>query len=193
MKKPISVIFFIFNISCVKENIEEVFVQNVDTNAKSPSGEIYMPQNTMIILGEKVPNPYALSVMQNAYEEMVKSDSHFPILKKLNPTDLYVRFFSKDSTDLRILDESGLILFDYPLDYEIDTMGNYYHDPTIPDDMPTWLYTTVPVGYSFPDIEYEILEEFLSPMILRIHYCHCLYLLRIWKEKHMKYVELKSN
>lgn len=54
MKKPISFIFFIFfilNISCVKENIEEVFVQNVDTNAKSPSGEIYMPQNTMIILG----------------------------------------------------------------------------------------------------------------------------------------------
>lgn len=166
MKKPISFIFFIFfilNISCVKENIEEVFVQNVDTNAKSPSGEIYMPQNTMIILGEKVPNPYALSVMQNAYEEMVKSDSHFPILKKLNPTDLYVRFLPKDSTDLRILDESGLILFDYPLDYEIDTMGNYYHDPTIPDDMPTWLYTTVPVGYSFPDIEYEILEECFIP------------------------------
>lgn len=83
---------------------------------------------------------------------------------KLAPTELYVRFLPKDSTDLRILwEDEDLVLFDYPLDYEIAVEGSYYHDPDIPEDMPTWLYTAVPVDYVFPDVEYEILEECYIP------------------------------
>ncbi len=32
------------------------------------------------------------------------------------------------------------IYFDYPLDYEITEYGDYYHDPSISLDKPTWLY-----------------------------------------------------
>ena len=49
--------------------------------------------------------------------------------------------------------------FDYPLDYDIEVGGTYYHDPSIPEGQITWLYTTVKPDYEFPALQYEILEK----------------------------------
>ena len=85
--------------------------------------------------------PYALEVMQAAVESLTPADKPVPTLMV---TDLYVRFLPKDSTELAILyDVEKLELFDYPLDYEILVEGDYYHDPSIPERNPTWLYTIV--------------------------------------------------
>lgn len=99
--------------------------------------------------------------MQAAVESLTPADKPVPTLMV---TDLYVRFLPKDSTELAILyDVEKLELFDYPLDYEILVEGDYYHDPSIPEGNPTWLYTTVAPDYEFPDVEYEILETCYIP------------------------------
>ena len=56
-----------------------------------------------------------------------------------------------------------LELFDYPLDYDIVVEGNYYHDPSIPDDQITWQYTCVRPNFEFPDIDFEVLERCFIP------------------------------
>lgn len=59
-------------------------------------------------------NPYSLSVMQSVY------DNYSLEQIELEPTDLYVRFLPQDSTQLHLLlYESGLELFDYPLDVDL--------------------------------------------------------------------------
>lgn len=143
------------NVSCVKEHLDAP-PRDSALSVKSSQEEYSTSYDGKIVLGKKMPNPYALANMQMAYDSLMKTVSPTPV--KLSPTELYVRFLPKDSTDLRILwEDDALVLFDYPLDYEIATEGSYYHDPDIPEDMPTWLYTAVPVDYVFPDVEYEIL------------------------------------
>ena len=117
-----------------------------------------------IVLGEKLNNPYSLSNMQAAYESLVRTKSgEGAEVEELEANCLYVRFLPKDSTDVAILQNLKLELFDYPLDYDITVEGNTYHDSTLPEDQITWQYTTVKPGFSFPDIEYQILEECYIP------------------------------
>lgn len=79
---------------------------------------------------------------------------------EISATDLYIRYLPKDSVEYRtLMNDTTLTLFDFPLDYELKQVGEYYKDPTVTGDY-TWLYTRVPVGYTpHAGIEYEILEE----------------------------------
>ena len=113
-----------------------------------------------IVLGKRLENPYSTENMQAAYSSLYSTRSSRDVV---STTHLYVRFLPENEADFRLLESRGLVLFDYPLDYEIAVEGSYYHDPDIPEDMPTWLYTAVPVDYVFPDVEYEILEECYIP------------------------------
>ena len=62
------------------------------------------------------------------------------------------------------MSDTTLILFNYPLDYEIKENGNYYHDPEVPKGKPTYHYTSVPIDYGFPaDVAYKVLEEVYIP------------------------------
>lgn len=115
----------------------------------------------MMVLGKKLNNPYSLANMQAAYNELCKTKS--VASSNLEATDLYVRFLPKDSTDIAVLSSLDLELFDYPLDYEILSGGDYYHDPTIPETEITWQYTKVSPDFKFPDMQYEILDECFIP------------------------------
>ena len=114
-----------------------------------------------MVLGEQLNNPYSVANMQKALETL--SETRSDMSEDIEPNKLYVRFLPKDTADLSTLDRLELQLFDYPLDYDILQEGDYYHDPSIPDSMPTWQYTTVDVDFDFPDIQYEILEECYIP------------------------------
>lgn len=46
-----------------------------------------------------------------------------------------------------------------PMDTEIETIGDYYHDPSLPDSVPTFQYCTVRVGQKTPDVPHETLAE----------------------------------
>ena len=120
----------------------------------------------LIGLGRKLENPYTVTVMKRAYENLktnVKSSEFSTLSNELtiSTTDYYVRFLPKDEEEKAILqDKDELTLFDMPLDYELEEgVAGAYHDPSIPEGQITWQYTVVPVDYEFKNIEYEILAE----------------------------------
>ncbi len=83
----------------------------------------------------------------------------------LQPSHIYIRFLPKDSIEFEMLEKTeGIELYDYPFDYEIEDLGQYYHDPTIPVGQPTWQYTVLEVGFQIPrTVKYEILEKLFLP------------------------------
>lgn len=109
-----------------------------------------------IVLGARLENPYKTVNITRALQELypVKSDR-----VEVETTDLYVRFLPKDKDEYEILEASGIIMTDHPLDYEIVEDGDWYHDPEVPEGKVTWQYAVVPYDYEFPEIEYEIIDE----------------------------------
>lgn len=109
-----------------------------------------------IVLGERLENPYKTENITRALASLypTKAD-RVPV----ESTDLYVRFLPADQSECDLLEGMGLNLIDHPLDYDIAVEGDWYHDPQVPEDKITWQYAVVPVGFDFPEVEYEIIDE----------------------------------
>ena len=115
MKKILLFIPFIFLFAaCSQDN--EIIAENDDsTNFPKEQKET----DGMMVLGEKLENPYSIANMEKAYADLIKTRAAGDF--KIETTDLYVRFLPKDSTELLELQKDTLLeLFDYPLDYDID-------------------------------------------------------------------------
>ncbi|MCF6297533.1 MAG: hypothetical protein L3J08_06065 [Flavobacteriaceae bacterium] len=102
--------------------------------------------------------------MRKAYQNLsLNKSSNFSKSgeSKIQTTHYYVRFLPKDDIEKEVLqDQDELMLFDMPLDYELEEgVGGVYHDPTLPINQITWQYTSVPVDYKFRDIQYEKLAN----------------------------------
>lgn len=122
-----------------------------------------------VVLGNKLNNPFSVENMQAALDTLkahpdqlagcMKAPSSVNEIE-ITTTDLYVRFLPQDSTQYkRLMNDTTLTLFDFPLDYEIKQNGDYYLDPNVTGNY-TWLYTRVPFGYVPPvGITYEILAN----------------------------------
>ena len=161
IKIPLLILLLIFGLySCQKDELNLETENNTEINGDvEPKG--------MMVLGDKLENPYSVENMKKAYESLKGSTT----LKSATidtfevvANTLYIRFLPKDSSDLRILwADTTIELFDFPLDYEIVEEGFYYHDPEIPEGQPTWQYTSVPIYYQFPNVKYEIIEECYIP------------------------------
>ena len=118
-----------------------------------------------MVLGKQLENPYSIENMRKALDNLNangRTASDFNI----ETTDLYIRFLPADSLELEaIASDTTLELYDHPLDFEIEQEGNWYHDSTIPDHLPTYQYTVVKPDYIFNDtIQYEILAELFIPV-----------------------------
>ena len=118
----------------------------------------YEEDQDKIVLGDKLSTPYSVDNMKEAYNNLQQKGTIKETIK-ISTTHYYVRFLPKNESELGILLSSSIELFSYPLDYEIENEGSYYHDPSIPEDKITWQYANVPVDYEFPDIQYEILNH----------------------------------
>lgn len=114
----------------------------------------------MIVLGSRLENPYKTENMTRALADLYPSKAG---VAEVKPTDLYVRFLPSSQQELDLLASSGVILLDHPLDYDIIVEGDWYHDPEIPDGNITWQYAVVPVGFDFPDVEYQIIDDCFIP------------------------------
>ena len=122
----------------------------------------------MMQLGKKLENPYSVENMRTAYELLspqTRNSIGVSADKVVQTTHYYVKFHPKNEDELYVLKlDTSLILYSYPLDYDIKENGAYYHDPAIPDSLPTYQYASVKVGYQFPqEVEYEILENLYIP------------------------------
>ena len=120
------------------------------------TGKCQIITDGRIVLGEKLANPYSLKNMQRALDTLLQTKGLDPIY--LEPTDAYVRFRPTDTLEYRLLMEANLELFDYPLNYDLLTDGDYYHDPSIPEDEITWQYTVISTDMIDTDIEYEKID-----------------------------------
>lgn len=75
-------------------------------------------------------------------------------------THLYLKFAPRDSVDVALLDNDTTIMYTVlPLDYEVAAIGDYYHDPSLPDSVPTYQYCVARIGQPLPDVPHETLSE----------------------------------
>ncbi|MBR3980426.1 MAG: hypothetical protein IKJ98_04625 [Bacteroidales bacterium] len=137
----------LFFLSCTKEKFP-------------PQQEKQMKNIGVIKLGKQIDDPYRLENMQRAYNNL-----YGELLKtELQATHKYVRFLPKNEEELDLLkNDTSIVLYDYPLDYEISEGEGTYHDEEIPDTCITWQYTVVPYYYIFPNITNELIYEVFIP------------------------------
>jgi len=117
----------------------------------------YQVSHDMIVLGDKLEDPYSVENISAAVKSLYPTKAS---RIDITATDLYVRFLPENQSDYERLEEMGVKMMDHPLDYQIVREGDYYHDPSIPEDDITWQYAVVKSGFRFPDgIYYEVLDE----------------------------------
>lgn len=156
---------FVTLTSCEKDEIEVLDKSKNSSNyynSKNVNGEDLDAELKMIQLIKKLENPYTVEAMQNAQQTLIDSGKLINSVE-IRTTHHYVRFLPLNDEEMDILEdrfeEEKNELFDFPLDYELSDDGVYYHDPNIPDSLPTWQYTVVPVNWNYPSLEYEVLAE----------------------------------
>ncbi len=136
--------------ACSKEEGVQLDVQGSFYDDENETG------HEMIVLGDKLDNPYVTTTVRSAFEALYPTKSRDVV----STTDLYVRFLPEDEDQFSQLMDLGLEMLDHPMDYEIVEEGDYYHDPDIEEESITWQYAVVDKDFEFPEnITYEILDE----------------------------------
>ena len=118
-----------------------------------------------MVLGAQLTNPYTVTNMQAAFATLALEDPEFCDNSfNVRTTHYYVKFKPQNEDDVEaIIDDSTLILYDYPLDRKIVNNGNYYKDPTLSESTPNYRYACVPYGYTFPNVQYDIIANLYIP------------------------------
>jgi hypothetical protein len=116
------------------------------------------------VLGRKLKNPYTVEQMAEAVESIRAKDSSFPQLE-IKTTHYYIRFKPSDYQQYdRLVSDTSVYFQDHPFDFEVLTAGEFYHEASLPDTVPTFQYASVPVTYNIPEgIAYDILDELYLP------------------------------
>lgn len=153
--------------SCQKQTLKsesEEVVEPLSSYAK-PNNEIPYQEGARIVLGESKINPYTVSNMMTAWNGLASSGTTSNTPNFVRTTHYYVKFKPQNSEQYEALHfDSAYALSDLPIESKITMNGDYYHDPSLPADVPTYQYTAVPVGHILPDsIPYEILDNLYIP------------------------------
>ncbi|MFN8436298.1 MAG: hypothetical protein U0V72_01570 [Cytophagales bacterium] len=155
------ILFMVWIVSCKNK-----YKVEPESSASKGGTEVYNPNaDNVIQLGKKIDNPYALKNMRKAYSSLARQESLDSTASPVHVSHYYVRFLPENWAQYdTLVADTSLELYNIPLDYEVAVCGNFYHDPSIPADKPTWQYTSVPVNFKFnSNIKYEILEELYIP------------------------------
>lgn len=146
---PLALLCFA-SLSCSKQGIE---AESFDPLSSENHGEI--------VLGSRLDDPYTVKNMSAALSALYPNKAS---VVTLEPTDHYVRILPRSEEDLTLLDELGVQMIDHPLDYEILREGDWYHDPSIPDEQITWQYAVVPPDFEAPEgIRCELIDKCYIP------------------------------
>lgn len=112
-----------------------------------------------IVLGKKLPNPYSLSVMQRAYDELSEKMT-LKSTQKLQATHYYLRFEPCDTAEVDLLEaDTTIFYYSYPMDYEIVQEGDVYNAPDLSEGAVKYMYCAVEVSHKLPDVPYTLLDE----------------------------------
>lgn len=151
----ISFVVCIILSSCQKENfISDESTQETENNLITPS------ISQEIILGQQIGNSFSVDNMKLAYQKIgLKSKAD-----NLEANALYVKLLPANADDIsKIETDTNLVIFDFPLDYEIIQEGDYYIEPGIVDTFLNPRYVIVKEEEELPDMPYEIKDELYVP------------------------------
>jgi hypothetical protein len=154
----LSLIFIVlFLTTCNKDSDEQLRPKPIFDESEIPvtDGEEF----TSTVLGDQLNNPYHIDTMQHALQNLIGHDC------QLSASHKYIRLLPSTIWQyMALLEDTSLILYDYPLDYELEYIGDYYQEPNIDLEDFTWLYTVVSVDKEIPDsIELEEICDLYLP------------------------------
>ena len=152
-----SVLAMVFLLSSCKKDDYALNASKEEANLQAKQYEGH------VVLGKQLEDPYSIKNMKKAYFNLKSTNSETPDLN-IQPTHTYMRFLPNNEEEWgRLKSDTTLVLYDFPLDYEIANLGTCYHDPSLPADAITWQYCVVPIGHVIPGIVNEILYEVYIP------------------------------
>jgi len=141
-----SFLLFLFSIgiSCSKDEVKKVKenTQSVSSSSalvfdiKDSKGNNTKSERGKTILGIKRNNPFTITNMATAHNILYSTS-----ISEMPTTDLYVKFTPNSIEELKALYATDGIFYDYPLEYEVLEMGDYYQELSA-DEFPI-LYTVV--------------------------------------------------
>jgi hypothetical protein len=155
--------------SCQKQEIakEENNISSPLNLAARPSNseELPLQEGVNMELGEPKQNPYTVENMAAAWQDLMGRGIITNTEAHVYTSHYYVKFKPRNSDEYELLHRDSTLAFsDYPIESTIILNGDYYHDPSLPDSVPTYQYTAVKADYQFPEgIEYEILAKLYIP------------------------------
>ncbi|MBL7840936.1 MAG: hypothetical protein JNJ75_12385 [Cyclobacteriaceae bacterium] len=160
-------VFTLLFVGCQDDELTNDNVAGLKSStlqAKIESDVPYM-EATNTVLGKNKQNPYTVQNMITAWQYLEKMGVKPNSSTNVRTTHYYVKFKPKDSDEYENLhSDSTLVFSDIPIESTILVNGDYYHDASLPDSVPTYQYSAVKADYVFQkSIEYEILDELYIP------------------------------
>lgn len=154
------VMALVLAVSCRKDDADPLGLLSQTPLLKE--GDLSSSDKDVVTLGRQLSNPYSVSNMQTAYRNLVNNGAIQDIYT-IQATHYYVRILPRDTMELnKLVDDTSLTLFTYPLDYELIGTGEYIP----PENEDPWLYTVVPVTYPLSRFgRYDILQSCYIPDI----------------------------
>lgn len=131
-------------VSCKKEITKQSEQNGVKTNNNKQQVD------GVIVLGNQLPNPFTIENMSAAFENI---KVNYPgLVSPVRITNKYIKINVQDELQLSILkQDSNLVYYPYPLDYEITTSGTYYrHEEGQCDSCVTAQFAAIKANQTLP-------------------------------------------
>lgn len=126
---------------------------------------LYADENEPMVLGDQRTNAYTIANMQAAKDSLDALGYVSENEVNIRVTHKYIKFAPANEEELyELWQDTTITFYDYPMDYYISVYGNFYHDPTLPDSVPTYQYASIKVGQTYNTaITHIILEDLYIP------------------------------
>ena len=142
------VMYFAIAVSMVAcQTIDDPILDPNQIGTVIESDNEFITTEGQTVLGDAIDIPYSIENLLKAYENLPAQTKSEIDPKDIQPTHYYVRFYPKSIEEQDILRniKPYVFLSETPLDRKVVVGGSSYHDPSIPEDLPTFQYTVVPV------------------------------------------------
>ncbi|WP_027003229.1 hypothetical protein [Hugenholtzia roseola] len=155
--------FMILFSACEKLEEEVELEKSERTASQYAEGEA--DETLPLVLGRKLENPYTVENMKAAVAVLGRRGYTLLEAENLEESHYYIKFKPKNEEEYSaLLANNDLTLYSYPLDYEVLERGSFYHDPTLPQDVPTYQYASVRKENKLEvTCEYEVLAKLYIP------------------------------
>lgn len=150
--------------SCTKDNDLNLQGDNASLELRDDNENVFIADDSNVetILGQKLPcNPYTVDIVTEAWNNLYPARR----VAELPASHKYIKFSPSDGNQIyELYKDPKLVVWDHPLDYEIQQMGDYYRQPgKAQNDMPD-LYSVIDIDYNLNSkgIEYQKIEELIK-------------------------------